>query len=99
MLEIGRVCLKIAGRDAGKIAVIVEKVDDNLVLIDGSVRRRKCSIKHLEPTESVLKIKKGASTDEVHKAMSAAKLKIDEFKKVKKSPKKAAPEKSHKIKK
>jgi len=88
MLEVGRVCLKIAGRDAGRIAVIVEKIKENLVLVDGNVRRRNCSIKHLEPTETVLKIKKGATTEEVHKAMSTAKLKVAEFKKVKRSPKK-----------
>ena len=31
MLETGRVVLKIAGREAGKYAVIVNKIDDNFV--------------------------------------------------------------------
>jgi large subunit ribosomal protein L14e len=88
MLEIGRVAIKIAGRDAGKVAVIVDKIDENFVLIDGNVRRRKCNIKHLEPLDTILKIKKGASTQEVHKAMSLAKIKVEEPKKVKRSPKK-----------
>ena len=28
MIDVGRVCVKIAGRDAGKKAVVVEKIED-----------------------------------------------------------------------
>lgn len=91
MYEVGRVCVKIAGRDAGRTAVIVDTVKGEIVLIDGNVRRRKCNTKHLEPTETVLKIKKGANTEDVHKAMSTSKIKVIEFKKVKRSPKKEKP--------
>jgi len=45
---IGRVCMKIAGRDAGKIGVIVDTLENGFVLIDGAVRRRKCNVMHLE---------------------------------------------------
>src|SRR3989344_3520904 len=55
IFETGRVVMKIAGRDSGKTAVIVNKIDDNYVLIDGDVRRKKCNISHLEPTEKTLK--------------------------------------------
>jgi large subunit ribosomal protein L14e len=56
MLELGRIVLKIAGREAGKYAVIVEGVKDNFVLITGpksitGIKRRKCNIDHIEPTE------------------------------------------------
>ncbi len=88
MFEIGRVCVKIAGRDAGKTAVVVDNVSDDMVLIDGNVRRKKCNTKHLEPLGEILKVKKGASTTEVHKVMSSAKIKLIEKKKVKKSTKK-----------
>ncbi len=67
MIEPGRLCTKIAGRDAGKRCVIVEKLDDNFVIIDGETRRRKCNVKHLEPSEETLDIKHGASHDEVAK--------------------------------
>ncbi len=67
MIEIGRICIKLAGRDAGREAVIVEILDNNYVLIDGNVRRRKCNILHLEPTEKKIDIKKGASHEEVNK--------------------------------
>ena len=72
-MEIGRVCVKLAGRDAGNVAVVVDNIDDKFVLIDGNVRRRKCNIMHLEPLDDVLKIKKNASHADV----------VSEFKKLK----------------
>ena len=93
MFEIGRIVIKIAGRDAGQTGIVVDNIDDNNVLIDGNVRRRKCNITHLEPKNEVLKIKKGASTSEVHKIMSAAGIKVVERKKVKRSAKKEAQKK------
>lgn len=64
MIETGRVCIKTAGRDAGLMCVIVEKIDDVYVMIDGQTRRRKCNLVHLEMTDKVLLLKKG-SHDEV----------------------------------
>ncbi len=93
MYEIGRVCIKIAGRDAGNTAVIVDKVDENYVLIDGNVRRRKCNIHHLEPTKDIIKIKKAAPTTEVKKLMSAAGIKVKEKKVIKKSARKETKDK------
>ena len=57
--------MKIAGRDAGGKCVVVDVVDDNFVLVDGNVRRRRCSISHLEPLPDSVEIKKGASHEEV----------------------------------
>lgn len=71
MFEIGRVCVKIAGRDAGAVCVVIEKQDDTFVVIDGQSRRRKCNVAHLEPTKDVVKIKEKASSDEVAKALEA----------------------------
>jgi large subunit ribosomal protein L14e len=65
--QIGRICVKIAGRDAGKECVIVDILDDNYVLIDGAPRRRKCNISHLEPTKKILELKKNAD----HKTIEA----------------------------
>ena len=66
---IGQVCVKIAGRDAGRVCVIVEDLGKGLVLIEGGVRRRKCNLKHLEFLDDVVKVKKGASHVEVVKAL------------------------------
>src|SRR3989338_3153833 len=67
MIEIGRLCVKTAGRDAGLKCVIVDILGNKFVLIDGETRRRKCNILHLEPLKDVIKVKKNASHDEVKK--------------------------------
>ena len=94
-MEIGRVCIKIAGRDAGMKCVVVEQLDNNFFLIDGQTRRRKCNLAHLEPTKEILSIKKGASHDEVVTAFKAIKVEIKE-KKAK--PKTERPKKQRKVK-
>ncbi len=81
---IGRVCVKLTGREAGKYCVIVNQLDDNFVLIDGNIRRRKCNIDHLEFTDKILNLKKDASTSEVLDAMSKSGLKIVKVKEIKK---------------
>lgn len=86
--------MKIAGRDAGKKCVVIE-INDNMALVDGQTRRRKCNLKHLEPLNEVLKIKKGASTTEVIEAFKT--LKIDIIKTTPK-PKKEKPKKQQKVK-
>ena len=69
MYSVGRVCVKLAGRDSGKKCVIVEVLENNYVLIDGATRRRKCNKFHLEPTSATVQIKTGASHEEVAKAL------------------------------
>jgi len=69
MFKIGRLCLKIAGRDAGLKCIVVEVIDSNYVLIDGQTRRRKCNIIHLEPLDKVLKVKKGLVHNDVVKEL------------------------------
>lgn len=81
---IGRVCIKLTGREAGKYCVIVDNLDDNFVLIDGNIKRRKCNINHLEFTDKVLNIKKDASTKEVLEAMSKENIKVIKLKEAKK---------------
>ncbi len=74
MIEIGRVYVKLAGRDAGKKCVVVEDLGKGIVMIDGETRRRKCNIKHLEPTDTKVDIKKGASADEIKQALKGVGL-------------------------
>ena len=61
MIEPGRIVLKIAGRGASRYCVIVERINDNFVLITGpksitGVKRRRCNIDHIEPTEHKFEI-------------------------------------------
>ena len=80
MIEIGRLCVKIAGRDAGLKCVIVDILDDKFVLIDGQTRRRKCNILHLEPLKDIIKINKNASHEEIKKEFEKLDLKPRETK-------------------
>ena len=80
MFEVGRLCIKLAGRDAAKKCVIVEVVDDRFVMIDGETRRRKCNVLHLEPLMETLPIKKGASEADVNAAFKKNGIEINETK-------------------
>jgi len=80
-MDIGQVCVKIAGRDAGKTCVIVELLEHGFALVDGNTRRRKTNLSHLEALDKTVDISEGASTEEVKKAMSKAGLKVVEKKK------------------
>ncbi|MBW2979973.1 50S ribosomal protein L14e [Candidatus Woesearchaeota archaeon] len=85
MIEVGRLCLKIAGRDAGGKCVVVDVLDDKFVTIDGNVRRRKCNVLHLEPLKDVIKIDKGASHDAVKAEFDKLKISVWETKKKEKT--------------
>lgn len=78
-IEIGRICVKTAGREAGRKCIIVDIIDENFVLITGpkkisGVKRRKANIKHLEPLDKSIKIHRGASDEEIAKAIEEAGL-------------------------
>ena len=85
-IEIGRVCIKTAGRDAGNYCVVVDAQDDNFVLIDGGTRRRKCNILHLEPTTKQIELSKGASHEAVAEAFKGLNLPVWETKPKTKQP-------------
>lgn len=90
MFEIGRVCKKTAGSEKGKICVVASKTkDDNFVIIDGNVRRRRCNIAHLKPLQTVLEIKEDTSGLVIKNAMRKAGIEIEEKVKLKERLRKA----------
>lgn len=95
MIKEGRLCIKLAGRDAGQKCVIIEVLDNNFVMIDGQTRRRKCNIRHLEPLKEEIKVKKGES----HTAVVAEFKKLGiEITEKKPKEKKERPKKQRKVK-
>lgn len=75
ILDVGRVCKKVNGSDAGKTCVVVEAAKDNRVTIAGqAVKRRKVNALDLEPLPNVLDIKKGADDKAVLDALKKAGL-------------------------
>lgn len=98
MFEIGRICMKIAGRDAGKKCVIIDVVDEHFVMIDGQTRRRKCNIKHLEPLNQVVQVNENAPVPEVVRVLKEIGVLVEE-KKPKAKAAKAKTERPKKVRK
>jgi len=76
-IEVGRICVKILGREAGKKCVIVDIVDKNFVLITGpktvsGIKRRRANISHIEPTSEKVEMKRGATDEEIAEALKTA---------------------------
>jgi large subunit ribosomal protein L14e len=74
-IDVGRICLKLTGREAGKKCIIVDVVDRNFVLVTGpkqvnGMKRRRVNINHIEPTERKVNIKRGETDEEVMKALN-----------------------------
>ena len=71
--EVGRICVKTAGRETAKKAVILGFIDNSFVLVTGAgvsgVRRRKSNIKHLVLTNDKIEIKENSDDKEVLKAL------------------------------
>jgi len=98
MFEIGRVCMKIAGRDAGKKCLVIDVIDEHFVMIDGQTRRRKCNIKHLEPLNQVVQLTKNAPAPEIVRVLKEIGILVEE-KKTKAKPVKAKTERPKKTRK
>ena len=72
-IEIGTLCMKIVGREGGRIGTVVKKLDKSFVLFTGpklvtGIKRRKCNIEHLEPLNVKLDIKEDATDEEIIEA-------------------------------
>ena len=83
-IEVGRICVKLTGREAGRKCIITDIMDKNFVLITGpkkvtGVKRRRANVNHIEPLQDKIKIKRGASDKEVIEALKASD-KLEEMK-------------------
>ncbi len=78
-IEVGRICVKLRGREAGRKCVVVDIIDDNYILVTGpksltGVKRRRVNIRHVEPLDKKVNISKGASDEDVINALTASNL-------------------------
>ncbi|HMK94657.1 MAG TPA: 50S ribosomal protein L14e [Candidatus Limnocylindrales bacterium] len=76
-IEVGRICVKQAGRENGKKCVVIDVMDKSFVLVTGpkkvtGVKRRRVNINHLMPLEEKIELKRGASDEEVAQVLEAA---------------------------
>jgi large subunit ribosomal protein L14e len=76
-VEVGRVALINFGPLAGKLAIIVEIISTNRVLIDGpttGVKRQEISLRRVSLTDVTISIPRGAKTSVVKKVAEEAKI-------------------------
>ena len=83
-IEVGRVCVKLTGREAGRKCVVVDVIDKNFVLVTGpfkvsGVKRRRVNVNHVEPTESKVDVKKGDDDEKITETLNKA-GKLEEMK-------------------
>ena len=88
-VEVGRICVKLAGREAGRKCVIIDIIDKNFVLITGpkavtGIKKRRANVNHVEPLREKIRVKRGASDKEVIEALKSS-SKLDEMTQVAKS--------------
>jgi large subunit ribosomal protein L14e len=74
-IQIGRVCIKIRGREKKRKCVIVDIIDKNFLLITGppkisGIKRRRVNVKHIQPLQHAIDIQRGMSDDEIEEAIS-----------------------------
>ena len=75
-IEVGRVCVKVAGRESARKCVIVDVMDKSFVLVTGpkkvtGIKRRRVNINHVAPTEDTIQVNRGASDEEVTQILEA----------------------------
>ena len=75
-IEIGRICVKVTGREAGRKCVVVDMIDKNFVLVTGpqkvtGVKRRRVNMSHIEPTEKKIEIRRGDSDEKITSAINS----------------------------
>src|SRR3989338_2080261 len=76
MVKTGDVVIKLAGRDAGRIAVVVEDLGNGYYTIDGDARKRKVNFKHIEFLGKEIKVGKGATSEEIRKVLGEMGFKV-----------------------
>ncbi len=76
-IEVGRICVKTAGRESGHQCVVVDLIDKNFVLVTGpkavtGIKRKRVNMAHIEPTQDKIDIERGATDEKVANALDAA---------------------------
>lgn len=69
-MDIGRVCLKVKGREQGERCVVLDVVDRNFVIVVGpNVKRRRVNMNHIRPLDEVVPLQRNATNEEAIAAL------------------------------
>ncbi len=76
-IEVGRICIKQAGRELGKKCVVIDVMDKSFVLVTGpkkvtGIKRRRVNINHVMPLQDKIDVKRGASDEEVAQVLESS---------------------------
>jgi large subunit ribosomal protein L14e len=76
-IEVGRICVKQAGREIGKKCIVIDVMDKSFVLVTGpkkvtGIKRRRVNINHVMPLQDKVDVKRGASDEEVASVLESA---------------------------
>ena len=76
-IEVGRICVKQAGREIGKKCIVIDVMDKSFVLVTGpkkvtGIKRRRVNIVHVMPLQDKVDVKRGASDEEVTSVLESA---------------------------
>jgi large subunit ribosomal protein L14e len=76
-IEVGRICVKQAGRENGKKCVVIDVMDKSFVLVTGpkkitGIKRRRVNINHVMPLLEKVEVKRGASDEELTQVLESA---------------------------
>ena len=73
-MDVGAVCIKTKGRDAGKIVVVLSKPKNGRVSVDGTkTKKKQCNVLHLFPIGKEVKVKEEETHEGVIKALKTLK--------------------------
>lgn len=89
-VEVGRICIKTAGRENGKKCVIIDVMDKSFALITGpktitGVKRKRVNLGHVLPLDDRIDLRRGASDDEVTSVLTTS-GKLEEMKQLTTTP-------------
>ena len=69
-IDIGRVCMKLQGREKGKKCVIIDVIDRNFVVVAGpGVKRRRVNMDHILALDETVNVQRDASDAEIAGAL------------------------------
>ena len=65
-MDIGRVCVKVQGRESGQRCVVSDVIVRNYVIVTGpNVKRRRVNMNHIMPLDETVSISRNATDEEV----------------------------------
>ncbi len=74
VFDVGRVCIKTKGRNAGRKCVVIS-VEKGFAIIEGDfMKKKRCNVMHLFPTSHKISVSKSSSHEDIVKHLKGVKI-------------------------